>query len=461
MVHLPLHRFLAQRLAAKVLERVAGKGPGRRSSRRLSVLHIGPHGDAFAACVPEHRVHHVAPALGAEGELVATPLALPFLDQSFDVVVAIDAVHLLPPTERQHLLGEALRVARGQVLLVGPFAGKAVDAAERELDGVGEELGWSSGAPRAVALPRRLDLERSFRRRGCQTQAVGLGPAQRLPELARLVAALEQEGLDELAEALREGLVAEVGRAPWARQALLATLPNAVPNTSPAPSAAPGTVASPVELAAWSKSPGRSPKAPKLAEREHRALVALAEARHQRVRALERRIAPLEGDLAQQAAALTGAQVAIEELGLAVLAARRQVGEAEANAHREQARLLERTRAQEAERGELRGDLVRLRADRDGLERVAAELTAALECLSQGLEGALGPEPWPMPQFGDGPLLAQLREERDAALGRADQLQRDVESLLGALADAAGKEPTWVGLEDGSPWDIPDGDTGT
>jgi len=436
MVHLPLDRFLAQRLAARVLERIAGVGAAKKA---LRVLEIG-EGGGFAVLLADQ---------GDRAPLaVGSPLALPFLDRSFDAVLLVDTLHTRALAERQQLLGEAVRVARGHVVVVGPFAGKAVEAAMGELERVGEELGRLPAAPRAGAWPRRADVERALRQRGCTTQMVGLGSTPGFAELARLVGELDAEGLGREADAVREALLKQVGRPPHVRQAIVAAVAGAEP----------------ADLAGWARPPGRSTRTPTLAQREREALLALAEARGARLRALAARNAPLEAQLEQQGRALLGAQGAIEGLGLAVLEARREATEAEAEGAREAARLLERTRALEAERGELRGDLARLRADRDGLERAAAELTAALECLSQGLDGALGPEPWPMPKFGDRALLEQLREERDGALERVQGLQREVDSLLLALAHAGGREPTLVHFEtgahgeDGDPWEWAEAD---
>ncbi|MBI1380466.1 MAG: methyltransferase domain-containing protein [Planctomycetaceae bacterium] len=436
MAHLPLDRFLARRLAARVLERIAGSGAKARPLRVLEIEHDG-RCTAFRAGGGDRGTA----ALGS-------PRALPFLDGSFDAVFVLDVLHTQAPAARQHVLAEALRVARGHVVVVGPFAGKAVEAAMGELERAREELGWAQAAPRVGAWPRRSDVERALRQRGCATQVVGLGSTPGFVELARLVGALEEAELGGEADAVREALLAQVGRPPHVRQAIVAAVSGAET----------------ADLTGWARSPGRSTRTPTLAQREREALLALAAGRGARLWALAGRNAQLEAQLEQQSRALLGAQGAIEGLGLAVLEARRAAAETESEAARRAARLLERTRALEAERGELRGDLARLLADRDGLERVAAELTAALECLSQGLDGALGPHPWRMPEFGDRALIEQLREERDGAVERALGLQREVDSLLLALAQAGGREATLVHLEsgpradDGDPWESDAGD---
>lgn len=436
MVHLPLDRFLAQRLAARVVERIAGVGAAKKA---LRVLEIG-EGGGFAVLLADQGSRSPA--------TIGSPLALPFVDQSFDAVLLVDTLHTRALPERQQMLGEAVRVSRGHVVVVGPFAGKAVEAAMGELERAREELGRLPAAPRAGAWPRRADVERALRQRNCATQVVGLGSTPGFAELARLVAELEEADLAREADAVREALLNQVGRPPHVRQAIVAAVSGAER----------------ADLTGWARSPGRSARTPTLPQREREALLALAAARRAGLRELAGRQAALEAQREQQTQALLGAQGAIEGLGLAVLEARRKATEAEAGGAREAARLLERTRALEAERGELRGDLARLRADRDGLERVAAELTAALECLSQGLDGALGPKPWPIPEFGDRALLAQLREERDGALERAQGLQREVDSLLLALAQAGGREPTLVQFEngapgaDGDPWEWAEGD---
>lgn len=58
---------------------------------------------------------------------------LPFEDDSFDAVVSIDTLEHLPQDQRELFIDELSRVARGAVVVCGPFDNPAVEEAERAL----------------------------------------------------------------------------------------------------------------------------------------------------------------------------------------------------------------------------------------------------------------------------------------------------------------------------------------
>jgi len=105
--------------------------PKRETSRILEVggapgqiLGFLPHDDITIADV---EACDVASFHRADG------LSLPFADGSFDIVVSIDALEHITPENRETFLSELLRVSGKYVFLGAPFAGQALEEAERIL----------------------------------------------------------------------------------------------------------------------------------------------------------------------------------------------------------------------------------------------------------------------------------------------------------------------------------------
>lgn len=89
---------------------------------------------ALASGRPERHVLVVdLPPGPASDYLRASGLALPFADQSFDVVYCSDTLEHIPAADRPRFLTELARAARRGVIVAAPFAHPAVDRAEELL----------------------------------------------------------------------------------------------------------------------------------------------------------------------------------------------------------------------------------------------------------------------------------------------------------------------------------------
>lgn len=104
-----------------------------------SVLDVGGGPGSLQQFLPDRRVvasdlsppsrwHTAAPSL-----VLADGAALPFADAAFDVVVTLDTLEHVPGPRRPALLREAVRVARGWVLVVCPCATPGVADADTAL----------------------------------------------------------------------------------------------------------------------------------------------------------------------------------------------------------------------------------------------------------------------------------------------------------------------------------------
>jgi Methyltransferase domain len=124
----------------------------REISPGFSILEIGsgPYG------VGEYYPH---PFVGCDSNFSETPrrpmlpvvasgLQLPFQDWSFDAVIASDVIEHVPPTSRQNVLREVLRVAR-KIALIGYPCGPRAYALDKRL--------WTDCQRRKMPVPKWLE----------------------------------------------------------------------------------------------------------------------------------------------------------------------------------------------------------------------------------------------------------------------------------------------------------------
>src|SRR3712207_2715835 len=94
----------AQAVAALVRTR---EGPAR-----LAVLDVGGYPCLTPRFLPDDWVVVVDPTAGGDpGYVRASGLALPFRDDSFDLVLSLDSLEHVPPAGRARYLSELMRVA--------------------------------------------------------------------------------------------------------------------------------------------------------------------------------------------------------------------------------------------------------------------------------------------------------------------------------------------------------------
>jgi hypothetical protein len=124
---LPFDQYGRHRDARDVAELIrAHAGPSR-----LAVLDVGGYPCLTPRFLPADWVVVVDPvATAGTGYLRASGLALPFHDSSFDLVLSLDSLEHVPAADRPRYLAELLRVARGYVLLLAPFASPETERAE-------------------------------------------------------------------------------------------------------------------------------------------------------------------------------------------------------------------------------------------------------------------------------------------------------------------------------------------
>jgi len=113
----------------KMVEELAGL---IRHGRRLRVLDVGGHPGFIADFLPEDDTF-ILDMLPFEGlnYVQGDGARLPFDNDSFDLVVSIDALEHIPPDRRLGFLDEQLRTSRDYVLLAAPFEDENVSLAEQ------------------------------------------------------------------------------------------------------------------------------------------------------------------------------------------------------------------------------------------------------------------------------------------------------------------------------------------
>jgi predicted nucleic acid-binding Zn-ribbon protein len=124
---LPFDQYQRYRLVSDLLGELRGQEP-------LRILDVGGRTALLRSFLPEDRVELVdVDPSDARGLVLGDGAALPFQDGAFDAVCAFDTLEHVPPPARAGFVGECARVARGWVILAGPYAHPRVDEAEERL----------------------------------------------------------------------------------------------------------------------------------------------------------------------------------------------------------------------------------------------------------------------------------------------------------------------------------------
>ncbi len=114
------------------------------SDRPFTILDVGGHGSSLKHYLPNDTVvladiepppttTHPRVPLRYDDYLLASGTALPFMDDSVDILTAHDTLEHVPERERSAFLREAIRVARKFVILNGPVYRPETAAAEQRL----------------------------------------------------------------------------------------------------------------------------------------------------------------------------------------------------------------------------------------------------------------------------------------------------------------------------------------
>ncbi len=100
--------------------------------RRLKVLDVGGHPGFIADFLPDDDTF-ILDTLPFEGPnyVQGDGARLPFENDSFDLVISIDALEHIPPDRRAGFLEEQLRTSRDYVLLAAPFEDEDISLAEQ------------------------------------------------------------------------------------------------------------------------------------------------------------------------------------------------------------------------------------------------------------------------------------------------------------------------------------------
>lgn len=142
--------------AANAIERILRHGGAATGPRR--VLAFGRRSSALEAILQQSmsvdNSDATTPSVDIQWIDVPADLPLPFGDESFDAVVSIDALPLVPPSARERTVAELARVARAGVVVSAPFDGPGVAAAERSVN----DLCRSARGDDHPELGRHLEL---------------------------------------------------------------------------------------------------------------------------------------------------------------------------------------------------------------------------------------------------------------------------------------------------------------
>lgn len=172
LLRLPFDQYQRYKLVADLVERVrTGKQP-------LRILDVGGRTALLRKFLPNDRVELVdVEASDEKGLVLGSGGALPFLDNSFDVVAAFDTLEHVPPAFREDFVRECARVAECHVILAGPYRTVEVDEAEEILVGfMADKLGVKHrylAEHREYGLPVRAQTEQWLGDAGGRVMSVG------------------------------------------------------------------------------------------------------------------------------------------------------------------------------------------------------------------------------------------------------------------------------------------------
>lgn len=435
VLELPFDQYQRYRLVADLCERLRSDGS------RLSILDVGGRTALLRSFLEDGDVTLVDVEASEEtGLVLGSGAALPFADGSFDVVCAFDTLEHVPPADREAFVRECERVARGWVVLAGPYDAPRVAEAEELLQAfLRDKLKARHrylDEHRSHGLPDRAATEELLAALGCRVATIGHGNLDRWFALMCLALYLDDDpALRGLAKSVHRfynaSLYASDHAEPVYRHVIIGAkerreLPRAEDLLDP-PVAPAGALAGFAELetellafdkerAAW-----RAEKAKWTSIEED--LEADLEGHRAKARALAADLAKAEAELArlrqdlareerESRAAIAALEQDLEEHERSLTEVRDELAN-----HRGLVEALEADRARERaeseeERGTLRADL---EAHRRSLEAVRAELASEQEART-ALEAELA------------------REQRDAAAERA-VLQRDLEAHRASLTE--------------------------
>jgi O-antigen biosynthesis protein len=166
---IPFDQYQRYGLAGRIIDQLRG---GRKDS--FSILEVGANTHKLLKRIlPDDRITFLDCELPEEvytdaDFLLGNATEMDLLDESYDVVVALDVYEHIEPERRPQFVREVTRVARLATIIAAPFRRQEVEAAEQEADQLWQELfgcsyRWlaehrENGLPELNAL--RTDLDR-------------------------------------------------------------------------------------------------------------------------------------------------------------------------------------------------------------------------------------------------------------------------------------------------------------
>ena len=231
VLDLPFDQYQRYRLVSTLVEELRGKGAP------LEILDVGGRTALLRRFLRGDRVTLVDLEASDEPRLVlGDGSALPFADQSFDLVCAFDTLEHVPPPRRTRFLEECARVARRWVVLAGPYQSEEVEEAEKLLQQFLEDkLGVHHrylDEHRHHGLPERAATEAQLEKCGARVVSLGHGNVQRWLALISLSLYMDhtpalQAHAARLQRFYNRGLFADDLEPPFYRHAVVAALGDA------------------------------------------------------------------------------------------------------------------------------------------------------------------------------------------------------------------------------------------
>ncbi|MHC4379348.1 MAG: class I SAM-dependent methyltransferase, partial [Planctomycetota bacterium] len=174
---LPFDQYQRYRLVADLIGTLKPRG------ERWTVLDVGGRTGLLRKFLKREQVVLVDPVRperkGTKGYVQGAGQALPFQDQSFDVVCAFDTLEHVPDKDRRAFTRECARVARHHAILAGPYDEPKVAKAEELLQEFLEtklDLNHAYLAEhRELGLPDRAKVEGWLKRSRKGTKSVTVG----------------------------------------------------------------------------------------------------------------------------------------------------------------------------------------------------------------------------------------------------------------------------------------------